>query len=384
MTKTQFINNLKGVGKGGEIDSEYLSVVYDKIEATPILIQDSETTDDDGSVSSENIQASISSLVDNAKSVDALLRGLSTHECRFISLRTHASELKESPEKIIKALAKKFVQETWHEFHGLVNAALEVAHLDPQAMESCVNLLKYSLSLTILLGMPVEQVAFLDQLGRIRLFDAWRTGNDEDLVSKDQESYKSEDWYTRMESNARFPSKNGHVESMVLLDSLIRNLTIDKSEGEAICRKTIRDAVRQLENAEFLLNDPTRTFVRQGDMLKKANRSGRCVEYRFFLFSDVLIYAKKQPGSQKFGIHEELPLILMKVVDWFPPDQKKEARLGIQIYHPRKKFVAFCSSQDERKSWVADIRKSIDKELERKVAIEGARKAAANVPSRTT
>jgi PH domain len=126
---------------------------------------------------------------------------------------------------------------------------------------------------------------------------------------------------------------------------------------------------------------PTRTFVRQGDMLKKSNRSGRCVEYRFYLFSDVLIYAKKQSSFQKFRIHEELPLILMKVVDWFPPDQKKEARLGIQFYHPRKKFVAFCSSQDERKSWVSDIRKSIDKELERKVAIEGARKAAANLPT---
>jgi hypothetical protein len=98
----------------------------------------------------------------------------------------------------------------------------------------------------------------------------------------------------------------------------------------------------------------------------------------------VLIYAKKQSNSQKLRIHEELPLILMKVVDWFPPEQKKEAQLGIQIYHPRKKFVAFCSSQDERKLWVKDIRKSIEKELERKVAIEGARKAATHVPTSTT
>jgi hypothetical protein len=382
MTKVEFINNLKGVEKGGEIDSEYLSVVYDQIETSPILIQDSESTADDDRVTTENIQASIKKMVDNAKSVDALLRGLSTHESHFISLRTHASDLKETPEKITKTLARTFVQATWHEFHGLVNVGLEVAHLDPQAMESCMDLLKYSYSLTILLGMPVEQVAFLDQLGRLRLFDAWRTGNDQDLVSKDQESYKNEDWYMRMESNARFPSKNGEVESMVILDSLIRN--IDESKGQTTCHKTMRDAARQLENAEFLLNDPTRTFVRQGDMLKKANRSGRCAEYRFFLFSDVLIYAKKQSNSQKLRIHEELPLILMKVVDWFPPEQKKEAQLGIQIYHPRKKFVAFCSSQDERKLWVKDIRKSIEKELERKVAIEGARKAATHVPTSTT
>ncbi len=46
------------------------------------------------------------------------------------------------------------------------------------------------------------------------------------------------------------------------------------------------------------------------------------------------------------------------------------ARLRIKFYQPRKEFVAFCSSQDERKSWLLNIRKSIDNELERKVAIE--------------
>jgi hypothetical protein len=55
----------------------------------------------------------------------------------------------------------------------------------------------------------------------------------------------------------------------------------------------------------------------------------------------------------------------MKVVGWFLPDQKKEARLGIQFYQPRKKLFTFFSSQDERKSWVSDIRKSIDREVER-------------------
>mmetsp|Transcript_1046 Transcript_1046/g.2206 ORF Transcript_1046/g.2206 Transcript_1046/m.2206 type:complete len:98 (-) Transcript_1046:170-463(-) len=72
----------------------------------------------------------------------------------------------------------------------------------------------------------------------------------------------------------------------------------------------------------------------------------------------------------------------MKVVDWFPPDMKKEeSKRAIQFYHPRKKFLVFCSSRDERNSWVKNIRQAIDKELERKIAIESARKAATNVPS---
>jgi hypothetical protein len=67
----------------------------------------------------------------------------------------------------------------------------------------------------------------------------------------------------------------------------------------------------------------------------------------------------------------------MKVVDWFPPEFKKESKRAFQIYHPRKKFMIFGSSHEERKSWVTDIRSAIDKELERKVAIEAARMAAA-------
>ena len=140
------------------------------------------------------------------------------------------------------------------------------------------------------------------------------------------------------------------------------------------------------------MNDPTRTFLREGNLKKRTNRSGRDVDYKFFLFSDILIYAKKvkQPPQRSsmsnetptmYRVHEELPLILMKVVDWFPPDMRKEeSKRAIQFYHPRKIFLVLCNNHEERKSWVTDIRQAIDRELERKVAIETARKAAANVP----
>jgi hypothetical protein len=40
-------------------------------------------------------------------------------------------------------------------------------------------------------------------------------------------------------------------------------------------------------------------------------------------------------------------------------------------------MLVLCASNDERKSWVTDICSAIDKELERKVAVEAARIAAA-------
>lgn len=178
-------------------------------------------------------------------------------------------------------------------------------------------------------------------------------------------------------------------ESLILLDRVVNDMSLQSAslDIEAAKRKRIRDVVRRIENAEYLLHDPTRSFLREGNMMKRSSRSKRVTEYRFFLFSDILIYAKKIKSSTSelssesvYRIHEELPLILMKVVDWFPPDMKKEDSLrAIQFYHPRKMFMALCSDNTERRSWVGDIREAIDKELQRKVAIENARKAAANV-----
>lgn len=394
MSKAEFLNNLRGISKGDDIKDGYLSNIYDLIEANPIVFHDADASSDSGSHASEDLQTSIAAMVDHSKSMDALLRGLSIHEYKFVSLQDYSSQLYSGRRHdAIGELAKGFLLKTWHQFHSLINSALEIAHLDPQSMESCIHMLKYALCLTIILDMPIERIAFLDQLGRFRLFNAWRQGNSAKLLSRDQDCYKKEEWYKKIEDQSRrsyttYHSIQAKLESLETVDKIVNDLGFDLA-SDIVARKTLRDAVRQLESAEFLLDDPNRTFVRAGDLLKRANRSGRSVEYRFFLFSDILIYARRIPGGSSssspstgmYRIHEELPLILMKVVDWFPPEMKKESKLGIQIYHPRKKVLILCADHEERKMWVTDLRRSIHKELERKVAIEGARKVAANIPT---
>ena len=411
MTKDEFITNVRSATKGKEISKDYLSTIYDGIESNPIVLRT--TIDDMPYESSGNLELCITEMTNNVKSLDALLRGLAIHEYRYVSLQDYCSEFDGNMEVARLHLARGFMMKSWHQFHGLINSTLKIAHLDPKAMESCVDLLKFALCLTILLDMPTEQVAFLDQLGRFRLFNAWRSGSNPGgaISFHDQESYKKEMWYVRMRRNIHWnkKSKSSHpgrknitirnyddkFESLILLDKVVNEMGLKTQslDVEASKRKIIRDVARRIENAEFLLNDPTRTFLKEGNIMKRANRSGRDVEYRFFLFSDLLIYARKIKLSSsksaassrlpvKYRIHEELPLILMKVVDWFPPEMRKdESKRAIQFYHPRKMFLVLCSSHEERKSWVSAIRQAIDKELERKVAIETARKAAGNVPT---
>lgn len=401
MTKDEFIVNLQRAAKGNEIDKRYLSDLYDVIQSNPIVIHTHAETQrkPTGVRSSGNVKICIAQMAANVKRLDALLRGLAIHEYRYFSLEIYRKDIGKSMDIAKLNLSKCLMTNLWHRLHGLINSALKIAHLDPKGMESCTDLLKFSLCSTILLDMPTEQIAFLDQLGRFRLFNHWRSaqsaGSAFDLPLHEQESFKKEKWYNQMRQHMECTDEersargyNGKLESLILLGNAVEEMGIETSEidADAAGRKIIRDVARRIENAEFLLNDPTRTFVKEGNMIKRANRSGKNVEYRFFLFSDLLIYAKqkKSPSSSpiQYRIHEELPLILMKVIDWFPPSMKTgESKRAIQFYHPRKSFLVLCKSTEERDSWVSDIRGAIEKELKRKVAIEMARKAATNIPT---
>lgn len=396
MTKVEFVNNLKGVvNKTDELSPDYLSIIYDSIEAHPIVLKDDlATSGGEPGHNSDRLNLELSAIVKNAKSLEALLRGLSTRVYRFTSIHEHSRQalFHGNLSEATTFLVRKIMSQTWHQFHGLINASVENAHLDLQGMESCSTVLKYALALTICLDMPMERSAFLGQLGRFRNFTKWRRSESCDLQTPSKEQtydFKHEDWYTGIEEACTPDGKKSvatmdknKVAALKLVDELIVDLSLDHSGDNAQGRKATRDAVRCLANAEYLLNDPTRQFLRTGKLWKRANRSGRLVEYRFFLFSDVLIYAKKIPTTSttsfmQYKIHGELQLILMKVTDWFHPEQKKEADRGFQIYHPRKSFLVFAADREERTAWVSSTRSAIDKEISRQVAIEGARKAAA-------
>ena len=410
MTKSEFINNLRGVSRGSDIDRDYLSTIYDSIDTNPIMLN--QHVEADGSQSrfevENDLQKSIAWMSDNANGVDALLRGLSTQTHRYVSTEDYGTLKNQSKRSVTVAIVREMFDKIWHHFHGVINSSLKIAHLDHKAIESCVDLLKYALFLSVVHDMPMERVAFLDQLGRFRSFNAYRTGFDDESNAmqgpQEQHTFKDEEWYekvsrmsydTEQEGNSdpdeQYKSKgdlvSNQLKTLMILDGIINDLGITITSDGSV-KRVLRDAVRQLQNGEYLLNDPNRRFLRQGDLLKRSNKTGRYVQYRFFLFTDVLIYAKRtvNGGSNvtttKFKIHEELPLILMKVVDWFPPEMRKEtSQRAFKIYHPRKTFLVLCNCNDEKRSWVADIRHAVDLELHHKVATAAARKAATTVPS---
>lgn len=370
MSKAEFLQNLDGVLRSEGMNKKYLSSLYDSILARPIVMREEDFAKT-LPIPSENLYNSLEGMMNNAQTNDALLRGVSNHVHRFISFEEfHQQEFEGDKKKAGSHLTRRLFAKTWHQFHGMINAALDVAYLDAKALENSVDLLKYLLSITICLDLKTEQSAFLGQLDRLRLFKR-ATSSGSHLGGYN--STNGNNWQRIVENASGDEAKLECLESVnKFVDNLRLNISADAND-----RKAMRDAVAQLENAEFLMNDPHRTFLRQDDLVKKANTTGRCTDYRFFLFSDMLIYAKKLPDSQKYKVHEELPLLLMKIVDWFPPETK-DGKISIQVFHPRKKVTMLCADEAEKKSWVESLRSAISNELERKVAIEAGRVAASH------
>jgi hypothetical protein len=363
MTKADFLNNLRGAASGADISKDYLSTVYDNIESNPIAVL-SETCkmgDDSGST--------IQEMLCNVRNADSLLRGLAIHNFKFSTIDDVVEELdNKSAEEALIDLTRSCVSKTWNEWYGVINTGLETAHLDPTGMEPCIEILHFALCITIILGMPTECAAFLNQFGRLKTFEERRYGR---WVSPDH-SYKDEDWYLNLESAC-----SGADDRKMWALSKIREwmLSLESALHSDVANKVrMAKVVKEFIDGDFLMRDPSRSLIRSDNLSKKSSRTGRTTDARFYLFSDVLIYAKAEADG-RHKICTELPLHLIKVLDFFPPTQKNRQRM-IEIQHPHKSFFIVCPTNNERNEWAAAIKVASRLEMERKMKVEAARMAA--------
>jgi hypothetical protein len=363
MTKSEFIGNLRGAEQGEDISKEYLIKIFESIESNPIAL------DTDSSLSSELRPTHIQDMLNNVRNADTLLRGLAVHDFQFATIEDFRDGLDYKPEEALADLTRCCVAKTWHQWHGVINTCLETAHLDPLGMGPSLDILLFALTLTVCLDMPTERAAFLSQLGRLKAFEERRQGR---YVTAGEPDASIADWFRELE-NGCCGSEQRKLQSLQQIHDWItalKSALLDDAQNKI----TMQAVVRQLKDCDSLLQDPARAFRRAGNLLKKSARTGRSITYRFYLFSDVLLYAKQDPDG-RFVVHEELPLHLLKVVDWFPPSNKNR-KVMFEVSHPRKSFFVLCSSAKERKSWVKDIKGAVQLEMDRKMKIEAARLAA--------
>eukprot|EP00980_Cylindrotheca_fusiformis_P029548 scaffold23505_cov119-Cylindrotheca_fusiformis.AAC.7 len=370
MSKSEFVNNLSGALPKRDLNVKYLSAIYQSIASRPIAICEDVTT----KTPADNLHKHLESFLNNAKSANALLRGFAVHDFKFVCFKAFAQkEYDGAIKSAARDVTRKITMKTWHLFHSFLNAGLDMAYLDPTGLELSVDLVKYMLSLTVCLELPIERRAFLAQLGRLKQLKR-AIDSPADLIKTEARIPEDDERCQSLEQSC-ISSDKGKLESLGQINQLVHDLST-RVKTDSANRDAMKTAVAQLKGGDSLLSDPTRSFIRLGDLVKQANTTGRYVDYRFFLFSDILIYAKRIPKTKLYKVHEGLPLLQMKIVDWFPPETKDGSRT-FQVFHPLKKVMVLCEHDDERRSWVASLRTAIENELHRNVAIEAARMAAA-------
>lgn len=374
MTKPEFLNNLRDVCRDDELSQEYLSAIYDSVEATPIelfeepIVPVVEITTTPGIqnelIEPRNMAKTLKSMIKNVKNSEELLRGLSVHEFRFYAIEDYADFMSCDTREALADLSHSLFASTWNHFLQLIRATFKIAYLDPGALALCLPLLHSCLSTTICLDLSKELKELVHELARIKTFA--------EKSSLSAPSYQAEEWFKDLQTAL---AENQKVTALEQIDELMRGLE-GPLQVDSQARKQMSRVVRRIRDGQFLLTDPIRAFVKEGYLMKRSHRMGRAVtKYHFFLFSDLLVYAKPgpvAPGEEMYyTIHEVLSLHLMKITDWYP-NSKKHTDKNFTIHHPRKSFTVICATVQERKEWVTTVRRSIQEAHQRASFLEAA------------
>ena len=364
MTKQEFMNNLRGVDNSSDLSKDYLSKIYDSIasqviemEFDPKSRQDEQGTEGGG----DSSRVSYKGLSKGVKSAGELLRGM--------ALFDHHYSLVGIDCMISNELISSTVEACFHHFHGIIAAILDASEFDLQSVLATLDILKNSLCTSVFLDMKIERQAFATQLARVKYIKDEQEGGQTDgmdagfyIVSGE---HKKEEWFVEMERACE--TGEGIETTIGNIHLLIVDLRASMHDSRK--RKELKTICSRIQGGDELLDDANREFILEGDLLKRC-RSGKKVKYRFFLFSDRLVYTHLSIKGY-YKIHQQLILSLMRVVD--------EKKSTFQIMHPRKSFLVICPSVEKKRAWMEAILTEIDKLEEKKNRAEEIRHAYSDV-----
>jgi hypothetical protein len=364
MTRSEFIANLRHVCAADKFQN-YIYDIYDAIEMSPILVSPN-SPQKGGKKKKREIAYSSTRLpfqndTDYATSLQAWVKSVKTSQ---ELLRTFVDENDNNFTSIeaqcdndmdLWNATHEMFRANWHHIHGLINVTVENAHIDISGLDCCITTLEYSLCTASFLDMTVERAAFSKLLERLNRFNELKVnkGKEQGCGSDDAEEISNQ------------------VSDSLSMKSLSRQLQSSQFVDDTKVQ-TMKLVTNRIRNGTVLLNDPSRTFVREGDLIKRHQLAGRSSTYRFFLFSDVLVYAHKSPSKGDYVVHEELPIHLMKLED-IAVQSSKSKHNSFYIHHPNKSFAVITSGKAEKKLWMEDIKNAISCEIDRKAKIEGAK-----------
>eukprot|EP00595_Chromulina_sp_UTEXLB2642_P001168 CAMPEP_0196764042 /NCGR_PEP_ID=MMETSP1095-20130614/5284_1 /TAXON_ID=96789 ORGANISM="Chromulina nebulosa, Strain UTEXLB2642" /NCGR_SAMPLE_ID=MMETSP1095 /ASSEMBLY_ACC=CAM_ASM_000446 /LENGTH=1536 /DNA_ID=CAMNT_0042118611 /DNA_START=710 /DNA_END=5320 /DNA_ORIENTATION=- len=360
MTKEEFTRNLRGVEKGGgDIDKDYLGRIYDSIASHPIELpyEDKEINREgshntNGNSLSKLLTSSASMIsefvnpVDEKNFIRELTRGLKDAEdlLRSLSSFTYHFQSTGVDTNISLNLVSFMYETVWFHFHAITESLLTanenylLSHMDINVLFAGLDILCYSLTSSIFLDLKVEKITFSNQL--MKFIKLVLVNQPKSLSGSRANDSIDNSWFNEVET----VTPQTAMETIAIIHKLIVNVkdSIQEIKNYEMTRTVaakIEKKARVLENNTF--------FVREGDLTKK-NRSGRLQPYRFFLFSDHLMYAH-MTMSNEYKVHESLPLASMNVSGY------QDDPAAFYVEHPTKSFIVIADSIASQEAWLRDL-----------------------------
>ena len=340
MTKQEFQRNLRGVDGSADLDPDFLSALYDQIEARPIVIGGRDAAQDDGDGSEaggvllRRRSALQRKLRRRIRQGEELLAGLN------LTAGGNRFALVGVDSGLSLELLRVMFEGCWFHFHGVVNDALE----GPSAREAshvlkALDVLRYALSAAIFLDSDTIRAAFATQLAKFRLQLRGEAADETYLV---QGKHLEEPWFKEILDAARHDA----WESIAKVHKLFLQLKARVREDRQ--RLELETLSRRIVGAKVI--EGSRVFLREGELTKLC-RSGKRVQYTFFLFSDALMYAHQTLVGQ-YKVHAELPVSVMKVED--------AGGAQIHIHHPRKSFRVQAPDDHAKRAWLRALNDAVE------------------------
>ncbi len=163
-----------------------------------------------------------------------------------------------------------------------------------------------------------------------------------------------EDWYIRIAtSDICLEDQDAAIASLYERVKIVK-----ESVRRSSCSQKLLSVSERLRNVNILEGNPHRIWIREGDLIKVC-RSGRKVTYRFFLFSDLLLYAARQPfGNETWKVHGKFDLSTLNIqnlTEQMALSASVNLSCGFIISHPRKSFVVDARTPSEKMRWMRNI-----------------------------
>lgn len=220
--------------------------------------------------------------IDEKGYIKDIVRGLRDAEdlLRTLSSYTYYFQLTGIDTNLSLDLVSCMYDTVWFHFHAITDALLVDTQTgnDMTITFAALEILSHSLSSAIFLDLKVEKTIFATQLLEFRELCEPKANL---LVSK--RIAADENWFEDIES----VNADTALETVSKLFKLV--VYIKDAMQESNNYELTRQVASKIEKKAKVLEN-NRYFVREGELTKK-NRSGSSTVYRFYLFSDHLIYA---------------------------------------------------------------------------------------------